>query len=203
MKDLIQEGFERSLAKLKEKERDKFLSPEELKHAKETIAIGCIKYADLSHDRKHEYVFSFDKMLDDKGNTAVYLLYALTRIRSIIRNAKLESSADQLANQLPNRKLDLTDPREIRLAKFILKFPEIILQIVDDLYIHTLCGYLYELSTVFSEFYDRCYCIVKTINESGEEVLNVNVNRIILCEATAKVIEKGLDLLGIKTVEKM
>lgn len=46
-----------------------------------SVAFGCIKYADLSHNRLNDYVFSFDKMLDDRGNTAAYLLYAFTRIR--------------------------------------------------------------------------------------------------------------------------
>jgi len=47
----------------------------------EAVAYGCIKYADLSHNRINDYVFSFDKMLDDRGNTAAYLLYAYTRIK--------------------------------------------------------------------------------------------------------------------------
>lgn len=57
------------------------LTPEELKAAQTSVAFGCIKYADLSHNRLNDYVFSFDKMLDDRGNTAAYLLYAFTRIR--------------------------------------------------------------------------------------------------------------------------
>ena len=57
------------------------LSPEELIQAQRSVAYGCVKYADLSHNRINDYVFSFDKMLDDRGNTAAYLLYALTRIR--------------------------------------------------------------------------------------------------------------------------
>ena len=57
--------------------------------AQNSVAYGCIKYADLSHNRHHEYVFSFDKMLEDKGNTAAYMLYAYTRICSIARNANL------------------------------------------------------------------------------------------------------------------
>ena len=200
LKDLIDEGLERALVKLKEKERDKVLTPEELSAAQEAVAIGCIKYADLSHDRTQDYLFSFNRMLDDRGNTAVYLLYALTRIRSIIRNAKLEQSVQQLTEKTPN--LDLSHPREYKLSKFILRFAEVIVQIADDLYLHTLCGYLFELSVVFSEFYDQCYCIEKKVVD-GVEKINVNVNRIILCEATARVIETGLSLLGIKTVEKM
>lgn len=57
------------------------MTPEELKTARDAVAYGCIKYADLSHTRTQDYVFSFDRMLDDRGNTAVYLLYAYARIR--------------------------------------------------------------------------------------------------------------------------
>lgn len=195
--------MQRSLAKLIEKGRDKELSADELKAAQEAVAIGCIKYADLSHDRNHEYVFSFDRMLDDRGNTAVYLLYALTRIRSIIRNAQnlKQVTLQEMLVEVPQLKLEHV--RELKLAKYVLKFPEIILQVADDLYLHTLCGYLFELSVVFSEFYDQCYCIEKSLNEEGVEKVTINVERILLCEATAKVMEKGFHLLGIKTLDKM
>ncbi|GAA6068194.1 arginine--tRNA ligase, cytoplasmic [Tachysurus ichikawai] len=79
--DLLDEGLKRSMDKLKEKERDKVLTAEELIKAQCAVAFGCIKYADLSHNRINDYIFSFDKMLDDRGNTAAYLLYAFTRIR--------------------------------------------------------------------------------------------------------------------------
>ncbi len=81
LRDLLDEGMNRALVKLKEKEREKLLNEEELKAAQKAIAYGCIKYADLSHNRSNEYIFSFDKMLEDKGNTAVYMLYAYIRIR--------------------------------------------------------------------------------------------------------------------------
>ena len=87
--DLLDEGLKRSKEKLIEKERDKHLTAQELEAAQTSVAYGCIKYADLSHNHKHEYVFSFDKMLEDKGNTAVYMLYAYTRICSIARKANL------------------------------------------------------------------------------------------------------------------
>ena len=81
MRDLLEEGLAKSLQKLKDKEREKVLSEQELKEAQTSVAFGCIKYSDLSHSRTNDYVFSFDKMLEDKGNTAVYMLYAYTRIR--------------------------------------------------------------------------------------------------------------------------
>lgn len=62
LSDLLDEGLSRAMDKLKEKEHDKVLTPEKLKQSQESIAYGCIKYADLSHNRINEYVFSFDRV---------------------------------------------------------------------------------------------------------------------------------------------
>jgi len=203
--DLLDEGLERSLSKLLDKNRQEELTPEEMKAAQEAVAYGCIKYADLSRDRNKDYIFSFDQMLEDKGNTAVYLLYSLTRIRSIKRKANLGTIDDILNKRQaelkkdPSEPLELTHASEIKLAKFLLRFPDIILQCIDDLLFHLLCNYLYELSGMFTDFYESCYCIEK----SGDQIVKINYDRIILCEATALIMDKGLSLLGLKTVARM
>ncbi|XP_002403306.4 arginine--tRNA ligase, cytoplasmic [Ixodes scapularis] len=193
--DLLDEGLRRSLQKLHEKEREKVLTPEELKRAQEAVAYGCIKYADLSHNRVHEYVFSFDRMLDDRGNTAAYLLYALTRIRSIARNVGMSVDA------LKDEDVPVEHPKERKLAKTLLRFPEVISTMLEELHVHPLCDYLFELSQTFSEFYDNCYCIEK--DKATGQVVKVNKGRLLLCEATAAVMTKGFHILGIKTVERM
>lgn len=159
LRDLLEEGLTRALAKLKEKERDKVLTEEELTSAQKAIAYGCIKYADLSHNRTNDYIFSFDKMLEDKGNTAVYMLYAYSRIKSIARNADV--AKEKLEEFVLLNDIVLDDPREWKLAKFILKFPEVVLKVYNDLLLHSICDYIYELSAIFNEFYDNCYCIQK------------------------------------------
>ncbi|XP_035733678.1 arginine--tRNA ligase, cytoplasmic-like isoform X1 [Vespa mandarinia] len=196
--DLLDEGVNRSLQKLQEKGRDKELTEEELKAAQESIAYSCIKYADLCHNRNHEYVFSFDKMLDDKGNSAVYLLYALTRIRSIARNANI--SQKQLKEVVEEIPISLNHEKEWKLAKVLLKFPDILLKITKDLHLHQLCEYCYDISTSFSEFYDNCYCVVK--NQAGE-IIEVNMSRILLTEATAIIMEQCFLILGIKPLTRM
>ncbi|KAJ0174510.1 hypothetical protein K1T71_009618 [Dendrolimus kikuchii] len=196
--DLLDEGLKRSLDKLVEKGRDKVLTPEELKQAQEAVAYGCIKYADLSHNRVNDYVFSFDKMLDDKGNTAVYLLYALTRIRSIARTAQV--SLEQLLAEAKKTGLKFNHESEWKLAKVLLRFPEIILKVSKDLYLHSLCEYLYEISSAFTEFYDKCYCVEK---DKEGKIVNIIYERLMLCEVTARIMEKALEILGIKTVSKM
>uniref|UniRef100_A0A8C6WLW3 Arginine--tRNA ligase, cytoplasmic n=1 Tax=Neogobius melanostomus TaxID=47308 RepID=A0A8C6WLW3_9GOBI len=197
--DLLDEGLKRSMDKLKDKERDKVLTPEELVKAQRSVAFGCIKYADLSHNRINDYVFSFDKMLDDRGNTAAYLLYAFTRIRSIARLANIDEAALRQAAESTEVRLD--HEKEWKLGKCILRFPEILTKITDDLLLHTLCDFLYELATTFTEFYDCCYCVEKD-RQTGE-VVKVNMWRMLLCEATAAVMAKGFDILGLNPVSRM
>ncbi|XP_062358077.1 arginine--tRNA ligase, cytoplasmic isoform X2 [Cinclus cinclus] len=197
--DLLEEGLKRAMDKLKDKERDKVLTPEELKAAQTSVAFGCIKYADLSHNRLNDYVFSFDKMLDDRGNTAAYLLYAFTRIRAIARLANIDEQ--MLRKAAGEEVLVLDHEKEWKLGKCILRFPEILQKILEDLLLHTLCDYLYELATTFTEFYDSCYCVEKD-RQTGQ-IVKVNMWRLLLCEATAIVMAKGFDILGIKPVQRM
>ncbi|CAH1267869.1 RARS [Branchiostoma lanceolatum] len=199
LSDLLEEGLRRSLDKLKEKERDKELTPEELDAAQKAVAYGCIKYADLSHSRTNDYVFSFDRMLDDRGNTAAYLLYAYTRIRSIARLANVDESSLKKAAQTSEVSLD--HPKEWKLAKCLVRFPEIISKILEDLYMHTLCEFMYELSTTFTEFYDVCYCVEK--DRKTGEVIKVNMGRLLLCEVTASILATCFSILGISPVNRM
>jgi arginyl-tRNA synthetase len=199
LSDLLDEGLKRSMDKLKEKEREKTLSPEEMLEAQRNVAYGCIKYADLSKNRTNEYVFSFDKMLEDKGNTAVYLLYAYTRICSIARNCG-EDFVKNLEKIKKEAKLELTHEKELKLAKCLIQFPDVIDRILRDLNIHYMCEFLYQISTTFTEFYDVCYCIEK--NKQGE-IVKINASRILLCEATAAVMGQCFNILGLKTLQKI
>ncbi|CAO1420733.1 unnamed protein product [Diamesa hyperborea] len=199
LSDLLSEGLKRSMDKLIEKERDKKLSPEELIEAQRNVAFSCIKYADLSHNRTNEYTFSFDKMLDDKGNTAVYLLYAFTRIKSIARNCGAEF-ANNLPKLMKETPIVLDHEREWKLAKMLIQFPDVIARIIKDLNLHYLCEFVYEVCTTFTEFYDVCYCIEK--NKQGE-ILKINTHRVMLCEATAAVMAQCFDILGLKSLQKI
>jgi len=98
-------------------------------------------------------------MLEDRGNTAAYLLYAYTRIRSVGRNAGVERGA--IKENVLETPLTLAHPKEFKLAKTILKFYDTILTLTNSLLMHQLCDFLYDLATVFTEFYDSCYCIEK------------------------------------------
>merc|ERR1712241_956783 len=158
-------GLKRARDKLVEKERHLVLSKEEMEAAQTNVAYGCIKYADLSHNRNHEDIFSFDKMLEDRGNTAAYMLYAYTRIRSIGRTA------------------NVTEQR-----------------MTEDLLLHSLCDFMYEVANTFTEFYEKCYCVEK---DKAGKIVKINLERILLCEATASILHTCFTILGLKPVQKM
>jgi len=200
LRDLLDEGLERSKKKLHDKGRDTVLTAEELVKAQKSVAYGCIKYADLSHNRTSDYIFSFDRMLDDRGNTAAYLLYAYTRIRSIARTANVDEKT--LQSLLPKTELNFDiEERELKLAKCILKYPDVMTRVLDELLMHGLCEYMYQLATAFTDFYDRCYCVEK--DKVTGEILQIHYRRIFLCEATANVLKQCFEILGIKPLERM
>ncbi len=220
LKDLLDEGVKRARDKLLEKERDKVglltflyishillvlsypfqaLSKEEFEAAQNSVAYGCIKYADLSHHRHHDYVFSFDKMLEDKGNTAVYMLYAYTRICSIARTANISKEAMSKARETTEIKLE--HEKELKLGKLLSRLPEVLLKTSEDFLLHSVCEFMYEVATTFTEFYDSCYCVEKD-RETGN-VVKVNMERVALCDATAQVLARCFKILGLQPVERM
>jgi len=192
--ELLEEGVTRAKEVLRSKGRHEVLSEEEFERAAKAVAYGCVKYADLCHDRIRDYVFSFDRMLSFSGNTAAYLLYALTRICSISRTAGV-ASAD-----LRTQTLELTHEKELKLARTLLKLPDIMVRAAEDLYLHPLCEYLYEVSTVFTEFYDKCYCVEK---DASGKIVKIHNHRLVLCEATATVFKHCFSILGITPLDKM
>jgi arginyl-tRNA synthetase len=151
------------------------------------IGIGAVKYADLSQYRMTDYVFSWDKMLALQGNTAPYLQNAYVRVRSIFRKAGEAAAKIE--------KIVLNEAAEITLAKRLCQFAEIVPQVLNDFRPNILANYLFELANSFHAFYETC-----PVLRSDEPVRS---SRLALCDLTGRVLQRGLDLLGIKVPEKM
>jgi arginyl-tRNA synthetase len=159
------------------------------------VGIGAVKYADFSNNRTSDYVFSFGKMLAMDGNTAPYMQYAYARIRSIERMAK--SRKLDIKTELAGvKELNLGEQAELDLAKYLIRYAEVIGAAVADYRPNYLTAYLYELAQKFSAFYTNCPVL-------GAEP-DKRPTRVLLCDLTAKTIKHGLsELLGIEVVEQM
>jgi len=158
----------------------------------ETVGIGGIKYADLRHNRDSDYVFNWDKMLATNGDTATYMQYAYARVCGIFRKGQV----DRNVLRTSGGSIELTTPQERALALQLLRFADAIDETLQDYRPNVLTSYLFETAKSYSTFFDSCP-VLKA--ESDE----LRTSRLLLCDLTARVIEKGLALLGIEAVEQM
>lgn len=199
--DLLSIAIERAAAQYEETRRQRLengqdvpeLSESEKRQIAEVVGIGAVKYADLSQNRTSDYVFSFDKMLAMEGNTATYMQYAYARNRSIF--TKGEESPERYRKEPPLP--SLARPEERALALQLLRFQEVLEAAVAEYKPNVLTNYLWDLSKAYSSFYQNCKVL------EPDEGPSLRPGRLLLCDLTARVIQKGLDLLGIRTVERM
>ena len=148
------------------------------------VGIGAIKYADLSSDRRSDYVFDWDRMLASTGNTGPYLQYAYARIRSVFGRARAE----------PGPVL-ITEPEERRLALALLGFEPAVTAAAAEREPHRLASYLHGLAVAFSGFYENC----PILRSAGA----TRASRLTLADRTARTLALGLSLLGIDLPDVM
>ncbi len=183
--DLIHAAIHEADRLLQERGLD--LSAEELHHTAHVLGINAIKYADLSNNRIHDYTFSYERMLRFDGNTAAFLMYAYVRINSLKRRANIDSGLYLAAP------LQLLQPAELELGLHLLRFEEVLQQISRDLLPNRLCEYLFNLAEKFNAFFRDCR--VEGVSEQNA--------RLHLCDITARILKTGMELLGLKVIDKM
>lgn len=184
--DLLTEAVQRADVILAE--RNPEMSVEDRQSIAEALGIGAVKYADLSSHRVSDYTFSYDRMLRFDGNTAAFVLYSYVRVQGIKR--KIGVDVQPLYTEA---KILLDHPSEIALGLHLLRFAEVLDMVANDLLPNRLTDYLYGLAEKFNAFFRDC-----RVEGSAEEK-----SRLLLCELVGKTLKQGLELLGIKTVEKM
>lgn len=188
LNDLLDEAQERALAILRERSD---IEPDLQSQIAAIIGIGAVKYADLLPNRNSDYKFSWDKMLALQGNSAVYLLYANTRIRSLLRKA---AGNPETRDAKPTFE-SLSHPTEWALARRLMNFGFILESVADESRPNYLCNYLFELASEIASFWEMCPVLIA----EGQ----TRADRIGLCQACGIILTKGLNLLGIESVEKM
>jgi arginyl-tRNA synthetase len=187
--------YEASVAERRERGQEvPELTPEQKRQIAEVVGQGAVKYADLSQNRTSDYVFSWEKMLAMDGNTATYLQYAYARIRSIFRKGGEDERRFRSAPPLPS----LNEAEERSLGLQLLRLHDALDAAAGDYKPNAITSYLWDLAKAYSSFYQNQNC--KVLEAPTPELRD---SRLLLCDLTARVIQKGLDLLGIHTVERM
>jgi arginyl-tRNA synthetase len=147
-----------------------------------------VKYADLHQNRSSDYMFDFDKMISFQGNAGPYLQYAYARVQSIFRKGEVDPA--KAANEIV-----LDTPQERELSRVLVRFGEVVHQAADAGLPHLITDHLYALAKAYSAFFEACPVLKAEEPARG--------SRIALCWLTARQLKRGLNLLGIQTVERM
>ena len=168
------------------------LSEEERQDIAEVVGLGAVKYADLCQNRSSDYVFDWDKMISLNGNTATYLQYVYARNRSIFRRGEVDPAT--LSERPPA--ITLQHPAERALAMSLLRYPEAVAKAAGDFKPNHVTSYLFDLANEYNGFFRDCP-VLKAETDA------LRASRLALCELTARVIQAGLALLGIGTIERM
>ncbi|OYP28960.1 arginine--tRNA ligase [Rhodopirellula sp. MGV] len=170
------------------------MGDDEKRQVSETIGIGAIKYADLSHHRTSDYQFKLSKMVALSGNTATYAQYNYARTPSILqRNGVTEKDVHQ---RVAESGLILSHPAERDLALMLMRFEEALSSVYDDYAPNHLVDYVYGLAESFAKFNTQCHVLRAESNE-------IQTTRLALVVLTGRVLQLGLRLLGIDVVERM
>ena len=190
--DLLEEGQENAAKEMEERNKknkdESKMSSEYIKEASEKLGTSAIKYFDLKQFRTTGYRFDFKKMLDDKGNTAVYLFYSYVRICSIYR--KIGMDEKQIEELIKTTKIEVKEKSERKLLVHLLLFNDVIDDVLKDLSLNLLCDYVYGIATKFSEFYESCKIVG-------------NNSRILLTELCKRFMKLSFDLLSLTPIEKI
>ncbi len=169
-------------------EKNPVMAKEERTALAHALGIAAVKYADLSSNRLHDYVFSYERMLKFDGNTAAFIMYSYVRAESIKRKVGIP-----IETVIANAHITLEHSSEIALAMHLVQFIECLELVSRDLFPNRLTDYLFTLAEKFNAFFRDCRV------EGSEQ----QESRLLLCELTARTLQQGLSILGISTVEKM
>jgi arginyl-tRNA synthetase len=154
----------------------------------EIIGLAAIKFFILKYSATKGFIFRPDESISFEGETGPYIQYCYARIESIISKSKLKLTT--------NINWDLfTHKNEFDLIKQMTYFPEIV-DLAEETYnVHLIAQYLLTLCQIFNSFYSSCQVI--SDNKELESV------RLLLIKCVQIIIKIGLNILGIKTLDKM
>ncbi|MEV0477361.1 arginine--tRNA ligase [Streptomyces prunicolor] len=189
LEDLLDEAVQRATAVVRDKAGKVGLTEQEIVDNGRDVGIGAVKYADLSTSAVRDYKFDLDQMVSLSGDTSVYLQYAYARIQSILRKAGE-------ARPSAHPELELA-PAERALGLHLDQFSEVVAEAAKEYAPHKLTAYLYQLASTLTTFYDQCHVL------SPDNAPEVVENRLFLVDLTARTLQRGMALLGIRTPERL
>lgn len=201
LEDVWSMAKERVTVLMRERGGSEGMTAVELEDVVDKVALASIVFHDLHADPARNVEFDVERVVDFEGDTGAYLQYAHTRCLSIIRKAKEtgtplpELNHASIAALIETSTAVLTKGEETRLIKRVGQFPLHLERTLEHRKASQLAHYLIDLVKSYGEFYRECH----VLGQSKE----ITEARLLLVEATRRVLAQGLRLLGIPLPERM
>ncbi|KEY18316.1 arginine--tRNA ligase [Kaistella antarctica] len=185
--DLMQEMYETAKAKAQELGKLENLSDEDKEKSYETVGLGALKYFMLKVDPKKKMLFNPAESIDFAGNTGPFIQYTYARIQSLLAKADYKEAV------VSDYEINAS---EKELVMNLSNFKEVVSRAAETLSPAIVANYIYEVVKSYNSFYQNN----PILNQDDENAKNF---RLELSQLTGKTIKKGLELLGIGTVNRM
>ncbi len=167
------------------------MSKEQAEQIAEIVALSAVKYGDLSNQASKDYVFDIQRFTSSEGNTGVYLLYTMVRIKSIL-NKYREQGGDEEKAQIAVTGNESAKDLMKALAGFGAMMETAYLETAP----HKVCAYMYDLANAFNHFYHE----TKILTQEDETAKSAYIALIAL---TLRVMEECISVLGFSAPERM
>jgi len=189
LEDLLEIMNEAAMTRLKESGIGADFDEAERTEIARKVGLAALKFADLQNQRLTNYIFDPERFTAFEGKTGPYLLYAVVRIKSILRKADAMGAMTGT--------IDAAEPAEQQLVLALDGFGRAVATSAEKYSPHILCEHIYKLAQAFSRFYTDCPILV---DDTPEEI---RASRLALAELTLRQLEFGLNILGIDAPERM
>lgn len=174
-----------------EKIKDREFGPDEMKEVAEKVAVGAIKYSILKSNAGSDIVFDFDKSISFEGDSGPYLQYSYARAQSVLRKFKEMNVGDYDSSKESSVKDNVE-----KIEKKLYILPEIVARAASSIEPHHITNYLTEIAGDFNSFYGNNQII-------NPDDISASAYRVVLTQAFANVMKKGMEILAIPVLERM
>ena len=185
---LLEEVYAEMYKKISE---NREMSKEQAEQIAKIVALSAVKYGDLSNQASKDYVFDIQRFTSSEGNTGVYLLYTMVRIKSIL-NKYREQGGDEEKAQIAVTGNESAKDLMKALAGFGAMMETAYLETAP----HKVCAYMYDLANAFNHFYHE----TKILTQEDETAKSAYIALIAL---TLRVMEECISVLGFSAPERM
>lgn len=153
-----------------------------------SIALAAVKFNDLLHDVRSDYIFDPNQITSFEGRTGPYILYTAVRLNSVLKRAGDTFDVDTAET--------LTDDERNLLVE-TLDFERTVQSAFDNRATDMIANYAYDLCQLANSFYHNCPILRDDVDDVTRG------HRLKIARIARDTLATAIDLMGLKIPDEM